>query len=479
MYKNKIFNQSIVYGLGVFFPSLLNLFLLPVYTRYLSVKAFGELSLIWAAIFFLQYIFNMGLYSGFMIRYFDFEIDDLISKKRLISTVLMFYIVFSFIVTSFILLFHDYMSNLMIGREDIFVLFCVLMIVLFETLLTLPMLMFRIRESSINYSILNISRSVGLFILVFIFLKYFKGGIKEAVIAQMIVLGLMVFAAYFLTRKEYVLHFNFKELWDCFKLGLPIFIIMIAFWFVDFSNRFLVKQFLTIESLALYALGFKLGQLILSFITIFQTLWQPMKFRIFKENDAKKIYSDVFTYYVLALVSVVLIISLFSQEFILVFSTEDYLSAASIVTLVAISYALFGFYYYLQTPLLVNKKLYTVAAFGCFSAVLNVILSYILIPVYGIKGAIFSIFITYSVLVLAIFVVAQRNYKIPYDYQRLCKILVASIVVYVCSGFFERGLGLISLYKVANLILFYGFLFLFKFFNKSELLYLKTKLKKG
>ena len=61
VYIKKIFYQSGIYGIGVFFSALAGFMLLPIYTRYLSVAEFGELSLILAAIFFLQYIFNMGI----------------------------------------------------------------------------------------------------------------------------------------------------------------------------------------------------------------------------------------------------------------------------------------------------------------------------------------------------------------------------------------------------------------------------------
>ena len=64
VYIKKIFYQSWIYGIGVFFTSLAGFMLLPIYTRYLSVGEFGELSLILAAIFFFNIFLTWGYMAG-------------------------------------------------------------------------------------------------------------------------------------------------------------------------------------------------------------------------------------------------------------------------------------------------------------------------------------------------------------------------------------------------------------------------------
>lgn len=475
MYIKKIFYQSGIYGIGVFFTSLAGFMLLPIYTRYLSVGEFGELSLILAAIFFLQYILNMGIYGGFMMRYFD--LDAAKSQKRLISTVMIFYISFLSCVSILIILFRSSLSVLLIGRVDILVLLSVLIITVSETLFTLPTLMFRIKESAIKFTIINISKSAGVVVSVFIALKIFNGGIAGALFAQMAVGVVFTALAYMLIVKQYIFCFDAKELWISFKLGLPILIIMVAFWFIDYANRFIVKYFLTLESLAIYSFGFKVGQLILFLVTTFQTLWQPLMFKIFKAKDAKRIFSDIFTYLVMALFFGALAISIFSNELISIFSTKKYIQATSIVPMAVMTYTLFGIYYFLQTPLILKKRLYLIASLSCFAAVLNIILSFLLVPLLRIEGAIIATFITYFLLVIVMFVIAQRNYKIPYDYAGLGKILLsASIIFLLANSIALRGIFNIIVFKITLLFLFFILLWVLRFFNKGEIAYIKDRI---
>jgi len=475
VYIKKIFFQSGVYGIGVLFTSLVSFMLLPLYTRYLSIKEFGEFSLILSAIFFFQYLFNMGVYSGFLLRYFD--LDNAESQKRLISTVMVFYLVFLLCAGILIVIFNAPLSVLIIGRADILVLFCALMIAVFETMFTLPMLILRIKESAFTFVLINITKSIGVFASVFFALKILNSGIAGALFAQMTAGGVVTLLAYMLTHKQYMFYFDAKELWVSFKLGFPILIVMIAFWFIDYSNRFIVNHYLALENLAVYSLGFKVGQIILFLVTTFQTVWQPLMFKVFKEREAKRLFSDIFRYLVPVFVLAAFAISIFSKELISLFSTSSYMQAAKIVVMTAVTYALFGLYYFLQTPLLLTKRLYTIAALSCFAALLNIVLSLLLVPVFNINGAIFSIFMTYLGLVIAIFIIAQRNYKIPYDYAGLVKVLLSVLIISIlASSFTVEGTFNNIVYKTAVLSLFFVLLLAFRFFDKTEIEYIKSRM---
>lgn len=475
MYIKKILVQSGVYGIGVFFTSLVSFLLLPLYTRYLSVKEFGELSLVLSAIFLFQYIFNMGVYSGFMFRYFD--LDDTESQKRLISTIMIFYIVFLLCAGILIAIFNAPLSILIIGRADILILFCAVMIAVFETMFTLPMLILRIKELSLTFIIISISKSIGVIASVFFALKILNRGIAGVLFAQMVVGCIFTLLAYMITYKQYMFSFDAKELWLSFKLGFPILIVMIAFWFIDYSNRFIVNHFLTLENVAIYSLGFKIGQLILFLVTTFQAVWQPLMFKVFKEKEAKRLLSDIFRYFTLVLILTACAISIFSKELISLFSTSNYMQANKIVAMVAITYALFGLYYFLETPLLLTKRLYTIAVLNCLAALLNILLSLLLVPVFNINGATFSIFMTYLVLLIAIFIIAQKNYKIPYDYAGLGKVILSVLVISILANSFTfPGTFNSIVYKSALLCLFFVLLFAFKFFDRNEIGYIRSRM---
>ena len=83
--------------------------------------------------------------------------------------------------------FKTPLSVLLIGRVDALVLFSVLLITVSETLFVLPALIFRINESAVKFSIINVTKSAGVIASVYVALKIFNGGIAEALFAQMVV----------------------------------------------------------------------------------------------------------------------------------------------------------------------------------------------------------------------------------------------------------------------------------------------------
>ena len=97
------------------------------------------------------------------------------------------------------------------------------------------------------------------------------------------------------------------------------------------------------------------------------------------------------------------------------------------------------------------------------AAVLNVILSLLLIPKYGMMGAAFSTMTAYSVQFSCGFMVSKRLYPIPYQYSRLIRIALIYVLVYI--GVSRVGfdsdvwtlvvrLGLLPVLVLAGLLLF-------------------------
>ena len=171
-----------------------------------------------------------------------------------------------------------------------------------------------------------------------------------------------------------------------------------------------------------------MGQLILFLVTTFQTLWQPLMFKIFKVEDAKRIFSDIFTYLVWRFFGA-LAISIFSNELIAIFlqkvcpGKQHRANGGN---------DLCPFWFLLFSPNTphIEKEALRNSFFKLFCRAVKYYFKFLLVPLLQIKGAIIATFITYLLLSVAMFVIAQRNYKIPYDYAGLVKILLSASVIF-------------------------------------------------
>ena len=97
-------------------------------------------------------------------------------------------------------------------------------------------------------------------------------------------------------------------------------------------------------------------------------------FKIFKVEDAKRIFSDIFTYLVWRFFGA-LAISIFSNELIAIF-LQKVCPGKQHRANGGNDLCPFGFYYFLQTPLILKRRLYVIASLSCFAALLNIILSF-------------------------------------------------------------------------------------------------------
>ena len=82
------------------------------------------------------------------------------------------------------------------------------------------------------------------------------------------------------------------------------------------------------------------------------------------------------------------------------------------------------------------------------------------------------------ILVVIIFIFAQRAYSVPYDYLRFLKICVSAAIAYLMVNLINVNTVFCAAYKTIALSLFFVFLYLLKFFNKNEIVCIRSFLSK-
>jgi O-antigen/teichoic acid export membrane protein len=103
-------------------------------------------------------------------------------------------------------------------------------------------------------------------------------------------------------------------------------------------------------------------------------------------------------------------------------------------------------------------------------AIANLILNLILIPRFGILGAALATLLSYMLLPIIEYPIVRRIYPIPYEWGRLCKLLVVSTGIYLVGILLKTGQLWIDLGVGATLILVWGLaLYWWRFFAQNEL----------
>ena len=202
----------------------------------------------------------------------------------------------------------------------------------------------------------------------------------------------------------------------------------------------------------------------------FELAWIPFMLSVAKRDDAKQIYSSVLTYFLLIGVFIALALSVLSREVIAIMATPPFHDAYKVVPLIAFSYLLFGCYLILQAGIYIEGKTKYVPLIVGAGAVLNLGLNYLLIPSYGMMGAATATLLSYLLLPVAMLFVAGKYYPIRYEFDRIIKIVLAAVPIYVGCMFVSTGSLLIEgLIKLIILATYPALLYVLRLPKPQEL----------
>jgi O-antigen/teichoic acid export membrane protein len=143
-----------------------------------------------------------------------------------------------------------------------------------------------------------------------------------------------------------------------------------------------------------------------------------------------------------------LIVIAFGPELVGAVAPMSYQNAVIIVPWVAISAVIFGMYFVMSLGLKIEKKTYLLSIVALISAIVNIGLNILLLPMIGILAAAFNTFLAYLILAILSYIFGQRFFTIPLDWARLAKILIASI----STLFIIIQLGKMSILDINSLV---------------------------
>ena len=245
---------------------------------------------------------------------------------------------------------------------------------------------------------------------------------------------------------------------------------MLFGWIINFSDRYLIRYFLSLSDVGLYSLGYKFGQIVYMAVLSFLMCWGPILFTIVKEQNHQKTLARLSTYIATVFMFVCLIVSFFCREIVILMAESSYYSSYRIVPLISFSYYLFGIYMLFLSGILISKHVSKQLIILGAASVINILLNIILIPRQGIMGAAVATIITYLFVVVYTYLIAQRSYPIPYELKRLMLVTLTGIIIFVFSLVVSSSsLVYTAVIKFIILCLFPISLFMLGIFNKAQL----------
>jgi O-antigen/teichoic acid export membrane protein len=422
--------HSFVYGLGGLVSKLVGIFLLPIYTHRVNKAQFGEVEQVMAFVAVAAVVLRMGLVTAMFRFCWDHREPE--ARARTIRTAFTAVLVMSTVGLVLCLLAINPLSDALSSSRELVVIgaFGLWVSMNFDILAGI----YRIEQrptAFVVYSLINVAITVILSIVLVIPLDQGAAGIMIGNFSGTYITYVLLLYA----RRDTVrLALDRPLLRRMLDFSLPLMPAGLALWALNLADRFQVINLASPSELGSYSAASKISLGVMLPIAAFQTAWVPWANSFTDEDEAKRTYRAVFSYWTVLIAWAVVALSLFAPPYIHLLMPRDWWGAAPVVPLLTAGSALYGAYMILSIGVNRSKRTKLTPVVNAAAAAINVGLNFLLIPAWGIVGAGVSTVIGYTALAGFGFANAQAGYPVSHDWSRVFRIAGVAAAFLIVSA---------------------------------------------
>lgn len=478
MIKRSFIKESLLYTIGNSLPMLASIILLPFYVNYLSTTNYVALSFYLGINLLFQIIFSLSFEQYYGVVYT--EVKQHAQQLKLLNGSIFMYILLQ--ASVIIAIMSIIGSNIFttIFQKEIPVKFypyglMSILIGLFNALFRVSISPFIYMSRSKVYFtsnfVLFLSTLIfplsGLFLFPDTFIGPMYGRLFSAIIA--------VLFNYYILKSNIEWKLEWHYIIEIIKKSWALFASSLLLWITANIDRYFLKNYVPINELASYDLmmkcfiGIEFIQNGLS-ITIISKIfdrWKKNEGVQFTEQTNKYIHT-----FILLNTAAILAFILFIPNFIeWIVSNNQYYTTFQLIGMIAVSYILRVLYYPYYFAMLYAKKTPQLFLINLIMIVLQIILSYYFIPIYGLMAAIFiQIFIRILIPIIYHTYIRQIVQQIKINYIKWFGIPFWMSICMIALHYYPT-----SVYWIDALIFILIFVIIsfFAYKNEAKLVYLE------
>ncbi len=453
----KLAGQTMWYGASSIVARFLFYLLTPYFMGTLSVEKYGDMSIMYAAIPFLNIIFTYGLETAF----FRFATQEKY-KKDVYSTSVISIIGTTIFLGALLILFSKTIAHWL--RLDNYPEFITLsaLIISFDTLTTLPFAKLRLDQRPRKYALIRIATIVFQIIITYFLLTvcpeiakknpdgligtfynpdYGVGYIIIANLVASIFAWLLLFKEFFSIQWK----FNFNT-WKVMMIySMPLIIAGLGGMINETFDRIMLSwlapgatEKAAKEQVAIYAACYKLSILITLFIQAFRYGAEPFFFKESEGKDAPRVYARVMKFFVITISIMFLAVALYLEIWKYFFAItgtpkeklELYWTGLKVVPILLFANMFLGIYYNLSIWYKLTNKTMAGAWITIIGAVLTLLINFLFIPIFGYMASAWATFLCYGSMMVISYIWGQKEYPIPYAWKKLVAYMVIALALF-------------------------------------------------
>ena len=416
--KESLVKNTALFALGNLGSKMLQIILVPYYTRVMTSAEFGITDVLQAIVALLMPIFSLTIYEGV----FRFAMERHYDQKSVFSTG-----VLVSVLGSAILLLVGVVCSPFVPRQYVWLVVANTIAVMFRSLLSQY-------ARAINRVKLFTVDNLLITVFVLIFNIYFiteKGwGVTGYILGYTLANVLSCVLLLSSLRKE--CRCSIKSLdgflmQDMLLFSAPLIPNTICWWISSFIDRIIITTNLGGSANGLYAAAHKIPSLLTVIVSVFFQAWQISANQEFKKKDVSSFYTEVHEQIFAAVTLISSVLILLCRPITDVFLGASYESSWLYMPVLLVAMTFFSFAQFLGSIYSANMRTTMALVTNLAAVVVNLVLNLVLVEKIGVLGAGIATACSYFVLWVVRMKDTGRIIKI--HYKKLPMLIAVLILI--------------------------------------------------
>lgn len=452
----KVVINSIIYSLSGLMLKCFSFFLLPLYTAYLTTEDYGITSVATSFTNTMSFIVALSLYSAIMRFYVDLK-KDAEKLRRFYGSVVLFTLGSGVI---WLLLFTIFREPLCKHVFSGIPFLPIVLVCLIELVFTCQVTIFDdILKSQQKAAMSSIINCVSFFIKLGLNIWFIVGlrmGALGTLLSLLIVdvLYTAFFFVYLTVTKQIRFCIDLPLLKEALKYSVPIIPHRLSTRIALLVSKVLIGGADSLSSLGVYTVATQFGDIADTLQGYVDKAYQPWLFEKLSagEEGFKRSIRETVQMLIAVLGLLFVCIALFAQDYILLLVNKEYVDAWRYIPLIVLVYAIKTPYYFYVSVLLYNKKSSRILFIATLTgSLINVFLSFFLIPKYSVYGSILADAISMVIRVAIVVAISRRIEDVGLKFRDFA-VNFLMVMLFIAAGLSLSFLKFGNSFSIVNLL---------------------------
>src|SRR4051794_33494129 len=395
---------------------------LPLYLHHLSASQYGIAEVVVTWVVLLSIPLRLGLGDAF-VRYWYLD-DDPQRRVRVARTTTGTVVWVSTGVGLIALAFAGPLSSALLGFEDkVVVGFGLLGLWAFANLEVAKALL-RVEERWRAFLVATVG-NVTLTVALTVWLVVLEDQGARGLVAGNFVASAVTVLALWVTNRRYVgLTPGGAFLAPLLRFGLPTVPADAAVFALNVIDRAYLLRAQSAAAAGLYSVSVKFASVVIVAVRGFQYAWPPLAYSVSDDEEARRLYGVVVSWYALITGVVISAMTLLGRWVLRLFAPPSYLAAFDALPWVALGWALSGLF---LVFVVVAGRLHATSRnipAALAGLALNVLLLVTLVDPLGIAGAGIALSASYLLMLVVLYALTRSQFSIAFEWGRLARLAV-------------------------------------------------------